>query len=273
MTTVRMGHQQKFSYAGTSVMGWCTVAKHETHLERDGMRGTRTHESLDVALGTNTSSGQIICNPTNAELNLFELYAIGAAGTPAETIGEAPLIIDKGDDVYTYANTQVDRLTMRGRKGDLLELTMDMEARSESATGSAPSEPADAALFAFSNITFSYSGTGYEIEGFELVVDNALVKDRFANSRTRLDMPEGDRIVTLRTEHTWSSNTSGLYAAVVAGAAGVLTISDGTNTRTYTFGRLQAPLNSPEVRDKGPIPFTMDWVARKVSTTPEIKRT
>lgn len=265
MTAPYMGHQQKFSFAGTSVMGFCTMAKTETHLEREGMRGTRSHDTDDVVQGTNTSSGQIILNPTNTELNLFEEYFIGAGGTVDESLGEAPLIIDKGNDVYTYDNTQVDRATYTGRKGELLELTMDCEARKERAVGSSPTAPTSAACFAFSDITFNYSAQNYEIEAFELVIDNALVKDHFANSRTRHDLPEGDRIVTLRTEHSWSSNTNGLYDLALAGAAGILTLSDGTNSRVYTFGNIKAPAESPQVRDKGPIPFIINWVAR-VST-------
>jgi len=268
-----MGSQQTFSYAGTSFMGWCTMAKRTVHLERDGTRGSRSHDVDDVTGGVNTCSGQIIINPTNTELNVFETYFLGASGVVTETLGEAPLIVDKGNDVYTYANTQVDRATYRGRKGELIELTMDMEARSESATGSAPSAPTTATPFAFSEITFSYNSTAYEVEGFELTIDNMLVKDRFANNKDRLDLPQADRVVTLRTEHVWSSNTTGLYGLAVAGAVGVLTLNDGTNTRTYTFAKLQAPTEGPEIRAKGEIPFVMNWVARADGATKEIART
>ena len=86
MTTPQQGHQMTFSVGGTSMMGWCPVGKRAVHLERDGMRGTRSHEVDDVATGPYTVGGQIIINPTNTELVKLDTYAIGAGGTVDETL-------------------------------------------------------------------------------------------------------------------------------------------------------------------------------------------
>jgi hypothetical protein len=196
--------------------------------------------------------------------------AIGAGGTVAETLSEFAVVVDKGADVYTYANCKVNRLTLSGRQGELINLTLDVEGLTESATGSSPSEPTSATPYWFDDVVLTIGGTAYEVEAFELVVDNAIITDRFQMNATRADLPEGDRMVTLRTEHSYSTNTSGLHSVAVAGSNCTLVLADGTTTRTYTFAKLQSPDNGPEVGGKGPIPLIKNWTARKDGATKEI---
>ena len=273
MTTVYTGEQQTFSIAGTSVMGWCTVGKHGTHLERQGTRGTRSHDIDDVVEGPYTVSGQIILNPTNTELNLLEPFIIGAGGTVDEALGEFAIVQDLGDGVRTYANCKITRASYTGQQGGLLLLTCDVIGRTESATGSAPSEPASATPFAFDDITLTLAASAREVKEIEMVIDNALVADRHNQNQTVIDQVETDRIVTLRTVHDWSSNTVGLYGQAVGGAAGTLVLNDGTNTRTYTYGKLQVPDETPVLQAKGPIDLTLNMTSRKDGATKEIART
>ncbi len=274
MTTVYLGHQQTFSIGGTNTFGWCTVGKHATHLEREGTRGTRSHDIDDVVEGTNTVSGQIILNPTNTDLNLIEPFVIGSGGTVDEALGNTSIVVDRGNDVYTYANCKFSRMTLSGRQGELLRLVCDVVGRSEAATGDAPAEPSSATPFAFHDTTsLTLAGTARETKEFEMVIDNMMITDRFNHNQTVIDHPEGDRVVTLRTVHDWSDNTSGLYGQAVGGATGALVLSDGTNSRTYTFGKLQVPSESPPLSDKGPMELTLDMTARKDGATKEIART
>lgn len=271
MTAPYMGHQQTFSVSGTSTYGFCTLAKRATHLERQGIRGTRSHDVDDVVEGPYTVNGQISLNPSNTELAALDVRAIGAGGTVAETLSEFAVLVDKGADVYTYANCKVNRMTLSGRQGELINLTLDVEGLTESATGSSPAEPSSATPFWFDDVVLTIGGTAYEVEAFELVVDNALLTDRFQMNESRADLPEGDRMVTLRTEHSYSSNTSGLHTVAIAGSTGTLVLNDGGgNSRTYSFGKLQAPNDGPEVASKGPIPLVKNFVARKDGATKEI---
>ena len=276
MTVPYLGHQQTMSIGGTNTVGFSSVAKHAVHLEREGTRGTRSHDVDDVAQGPYVVSGVFRTNPTNAFLNVIETYAIGASGTLAESLTDFTHIVNKGAAIQSYANCKVDYYVLRGRAGGLLETEVGIEGLAES-TGSDPAEPADLAPFIFSDITFTYAGNPYEIEGFELRIDHQLVKDRFQNKTYRTDLPEGDRIVTLRTEHSYSSNTSGLYNLAVVGAIGTLVCTGNTGaaavTRTYTFAKIQAPAEGVEVNNKGPIPLVVNWVARADGATDEVVRT
>lgn len=271
MTAPQMGHQQTFSIGGTSMMGWITVGKRAVHLERDGMRGTRSHDVDDVATGPHTVDGQIIINPTNTELVALDLLAIGAGGTVDETLTEFAIIKENGSNTYTYSNCVCDRFTLRGSQGGLWEVTMDVVGRTETEAGSAPAEPASALPLAYSGGTaLVLQGSAREVESVEMVIDNAVIKDRFQHSITVTDTPTADRTVTLRTTHSLSTNTNDLYDQALAGAVGTLAVTDGTSTRTYTFGKLQVPAEPKEVRGKGPLPLNLNMVARKDGATKEI---
>jgi hypothetical protein len=254
-------------------MGWCTVGKHGTHLERDGTRGTRSHDVDDVVEGPYTVSGQITVNPTNTELNLLETYIIGASGTVDEVLSNFSLVVDRGNGVYTYAGCKISRASYSGRQGELLTLTCDVIGTTEAASGSRPSEPSSTTPFAFDDIALTLAASSREVKGIEMVIDNAMVPDRFNHNQTVIDQPETDRNVTLQTVHDWSSNTSGLYGQAVGGASGTLVLNDGTNSRTYTYGKLQVPDESPPIQAKGPIDLTLNMVARKDGATKEIART
>lgn len=276
MTTPYMGHMQRFGIntgSVTSMFGFCTVGKHGTHLEREGTRGTRAHSNTDVIDGPYTVSGQIIINPTNTDLSLLETYIIGASGAVTNTLGEFHVVIDRGNDVYTYSNCKITRAVYSGRQGELLRLVCDVIGKTESATGTRPSEPTTATPFAFDDITLTLASSAREVEEFELVVDNHMIPDRFQHQQTVTDIPEADRTVTLRTVHSWSTNTSGLYSQAVGGSEGSLVLNDGTNTRTYTFGKLQVPDESPPLADRGPMMLTLNMVARKDTDSMEIART
>lgn len=275
MTTVYTGATNcRFSVAATNCVGWCTVGKHGTHLERVGTRGTRSHSNNDVIDGPYTVSGQIIMNPSNTELNLMETYIIGAGGTVDEVLGSFSLVVDRGNDVYTYAECKITRASYAGRQGELMLLTCDVIGTTEAATGTRPAEPASAAPFYFDDIVLTLAATAREVKELELTIDNVMVADRFNMNETVIDQPETDRNVTLRTVHDWSSNTSGLYGQAVGGAGGSLVLADGTSTRTYTFGMLQVPDESPPFQDKGPLDLTLNMTARKAgTTTKEIART
>ncbi len=271
-TVVYMGAQQTFSFAGTSLFGFCTVGKHGTHLEREGTRGTRSHDIDDVVSGANTVSGQIIMQPSNTELNLLEPYIIGSGGTVDEGLSNASLLIDRGNAVYTYSNCKISRAVYTGRQGELITLTCDVIGRIETVAGSAPSEPTSATPFWFDDIVFTLQATAREVKEFELVVDNMMLTDRFNQNATVIDQPEQDRVVTLRTVHDHSSNTASLYGEGIAGAAGTLAWSGGGD-RTYTFGALQVPDESPPLADKGALQLTLNMTARKTNGAKEIART
>ncbi len=103
-----------------------------------------------------------------------------------------------------------------------------------------------------------------------MIIDNA-IDAKFRNSLTATDLTEADRVVTLATSTPFNSASDGtLYEQALAGAAGALTITDGTSTGTFTFGKLQVPAESPTVESKSEFLLDLNMVARKDGSTMEI---
>jgi hypothetical protein len=108
---------------------------------------------------------------------------------------------------------------------------------------------------------------------FELAIDNRLVTDRFMNSITVVTLPEGDRMITLRTTHAWASQNTDLYNQALAGAAGALAFSNGGSSTAFNFGALQVPAESPGTAGKQEILLRLNMVARKTGSTLELSVT
>ena len=105
---------------------------------------------------------------------------------------------------------------------------------------------------------------------FELAIDNRLVADRFMNSTTVTDIPEGDRMITLRTTHAWAAANTDLNDQALAGAAGTLLFTNGGYSTAFGFATLQCPAESPVVAGKQEVPLVLNMIARKSGSTSEL---
>lgn len=261
-----------------------SIAKRGAIVEREGIRGIRGHQSDDTRTGPYSVAGQLVLEPTPEDLAIWLPRILGAAavGTAydlAETLPSFTLAVDRVAKVFTYAGCKVDRATFSGSSGGLLRLSMDISAQSESVgnAGTFPSLTAGITKpYIFSgDPVLTLQSAAREVSQFDLTIDNALVKDRFMNSLTIINLPEGDRVVSLNTTHpyaagTGTTGTTDLYAQALAGAAGTLVFTNGGYSTTFTFGTLQVPDNSPTVQSKAEIPLQLQMIARRAGTTPEL---
>jgi hypothetical protein len=103
------------------------------------------------------------------------------------------------------------------------------------------------------------------------VIDNALVKNRFMNSTTVVNLPPGDRMVTLQTTHAWATANTDLYDPPLAGFDGAtLAFSAGSHATTFTFGCLQAAAQSPTAAHLAENYLTVHWSVRQTGGTKEV---
>lgn len=285
MTTASMGHQAKLATDPSSSTVTqpfeyqsCTIGKKATILDTAGIRGTRSHQSDRSRAGVYVVSGQLVMQPTHADLAIWLPRILGAApsGTTyalAETLPTFYLVEDRVAKVFTYSGCKVNRAVFSGSQGGFLTLTMDIEGLTES-VGNAGTFPSlsltDAGPYIFSDLTLTLQSASREVKDFELTIDNQLVTDRFMNNTTRVNLPEGDRIITLRTTHAYASGNTDLYAQALAGAAGTLALAANTKTSSWAFAALQVPDNAPVVQGKGEIPLVLQMIARMTSTTKEL---
>jgi hypothetical protein len=265
-----------------------SIVKRGVIVERQGLRGTRSHVADDSRVGPYTVSGELVLEPTPQDLAIWLPRILGGApagSNPvayplAETLPSFTLAVDRVAKVFTYAGCKVNRAVFQGSQGGLLRLFLDIVAQSETvgAAGTFPAlTPSVTQPYIFSDLALTLASAAREVRQFELMIDNALVTDRFMNSLTITSAPEGDRAIGLRTVHAWAPGSTDLYAQALAGAAGTLELTNalgGTPPTGYqtvfTFATLQVPDRSPNAPGRQEVFLNLEMMARKVSGTAEL---
>lgn len=248
-----------------------SLVKRQTHVEFDGMRGTRSHLGENVSLGPSTVGGQIVMHPTPTQLANLLPRILGAAASDdtyalAETLPSFQVQIDRQTKVFTCTDCKVNRAVFRSSNRGPLELTLDIEGLTETvaAAGSFPTLTLGALQpYMHHQATIALAGAAREVERLEVTIDNHLLLDRFNNSLTRTALPEGDRVVRLACDCPFSADEADLYNLAVSGAPGSVTWISGSRSLTFSFARLQAPDHSPRAAALNrPIPLRLEMVAR-----------
>lgn len=246
---------------------------------REGLRGTRSEFADDSRVGPMTCGGTIELQPSPADLDKWLPRILGAApsGTTfalAETLPSFKQVIDDAVKVTSYLGCKVNRAVFRGTKGGIMDLSLDLIGKSESvgAAGTFPSLSASLALpYIFSDLTFTFDGTPYPVESFELTVDNGLIGERFFNELTIVDLPEGDRQITLDVTLDYlAANHTAFYGLGAASKAGTLALAYGNVSTSFAFPALQLSAKMPDISSKGAIMFPLQFMARQTGSSKEI---
>ena len=251
-----------------------------SHIDPDGVRGTRSHISENVVEGLDDVSGSIVMYPTPDELDWLLPKILGTApsGTTyvlAETVPEFFVQFDRTINRFQYAGVKVARATFRSSEGQPLELTLDVVGKTE--TVSATAHPAltlsTQAPFVHHQAAVTLGGTGgRKVDDVVVVIDNGLLTDVYRNSQTRDVIPEGDRIVTLDCTVPYNATEEDLYDQAVAGAAGIVAYTNGGLSLTFTFGALQVAPASPVIPGRtGELILPLSMTARKSGSTMELE--
>lgn len=270
-TTAIMGHQALMSFNGTAMeFNSTTLKKTGTLIERDGIRGTRSRNINDVRTGPYSVGGNVVMEPSAANLNALMVLALGANGAVGETLTAFDVVLDRETNTVTYGGCVVNTATLRGSSGSTMELTLDLVGKTANTSGSV-SAPTVAVPFIFADCVLTLGNVAYEIMELVLTINNNLATDRFANTLTLTDIPAGERLVTLQTTHSYTNTNSVLWDIALAGptSPNTLAIGNGANTVTFTFGALQAAREDPDV-NKSELLLVKNWTARKSGNTNEI---
>jgi len=240
----------------------------QTHVGPDGIRGTRSRIAEGRRIASEFITGSLNLVPGLTEIDWFIEKILGgttAAGVTAvaETIPAFQVMIDRVAKLFTYTDCRVSRAIFAGSEGSNITLSLELEGETEvvAAAGGFPSLTLDTDNhFILSDCTLTLQSSARKFASFELVIDNLIAADRQLNSVTREELSAQDRAVSLTVSAPYTVNNVDLYDQAIAGAAGILAISDGTTTYTFDFGNVKVPAESPVVSGKTEImlPLTMD---------------
>ena len=264
-----IGARSKISIGGTTMeVLRSTMGAKQALIRRNGIRGDWAHLSTDQRLGPQHVGGTLEMEPSASELATIMGYAIAASGS---ALTDFTLTEAKDSTVFTYANTKISKAVISGTQGAAIKVTLDLVAKTESASGSAPTAASSGYPFVFSDITLTLT-SGRECHSFELTIDNKIDANRFLNALTMSYVQEMDREVHLRATLPYTSNNSDLYPMLIAGISGAtLAMTDcSNNTKTFTFGVLQSDNNAPEIPGKSEIMLPLAMVAGATGSTADI---
>jgi hypothetical protein len=252
----------------------------------EGIRGTRLHPVERLRQGRKTPGGTITLEPVVGELANLLKRCIGAVSTITYTVSDTQpaafeVWVDKVAKVHRYTSCRVDRARFHAVVGKPLELTLEVEALTESIGNAAsfPSlTPSLTAPYVLFDGVLTLAGSAVQVVEWECVVDWHLKKDRFVNSQTRTSLPSMDLTVSTRFVVPYTSDTTALYNGgdAVTGVTGNINFTvggagggaAGTNLK-FTYANLVFPAqrSSPIVASRDEILLTLAGEARKSSTT------
>lgn len=253
------------------------LKKRTAHAHDDGIRGTRDRYINRSRLVQSIVSGPIAMQPSITEIDWWVSRILGGVTgggitLVAETLPSFYAIWDSGDNVHEYTGCKVDRATLGGSAGQPLNLNVDIEALTEAVSGTFPAiSAATDSMFVASDVVLTLGGTAFEVESWQMIIDNMLIKDRFMNSLVRTELPESDRIVSLNCVIPYNTAAAALYADAVAGIEGVLAITGNGSTYTWTFGQLLAPKEGPEGNGRGELKLNLNFRAFNDGTNSSVK--
>lgn len=245
-------------------------------IRSQGTYGTRSYHKERTRVGNQVVAGtiEVEITPPLLVFLLPRILGADASGTTfalAETLPAFQIMIDRGTDVFTYADCVISKATFKGAAGGQVTLSLDILGVSETVGGSFPSltTPIDQP-YIFSDGALSLASTAYQMMDFELSVDNKC-EARWTNSNTATRIaPVNMREVALALTTPFTSTEYARYAPAIAGIAGSVTITNGTVSCLFSMVNLQAPPESPTVTSKGEVPMKLNYMASMSGTTKEL---
>lgn len=258
------------------------LGKTETRAQSEGIRGERSRFADQDRLVQRVVGGSLVL-PASTDLHDRWLTRIvqGTESTnvwiPAEVETPFGLCLSQFDDYFIYSDCQVNRATWRGSSGGLVTLTLDILGLTETQASSDPSSGNFDTTFPSATIatqqlrmgesTLNVASTEYEMEDFELTIDNFIVA-RYANSLDATCLVATDRMITLRT-------TLAACADLALHALGdetdptsvTLTLTNDSVSTAFVMANMYWPQNTPPVPGKQLLNHPITMEAKKVGTT------
>lgn len=189
------------------------------------------------------------------------------------------MMIDNVAEVNTYL-LRVNRATFESSPGQPVEMTLDVIGKTMTVESSGTFPTTVPAIDDSTRQYMMYDNTSgitvnsisYAIDRFSLTIDNKITPT-YMQGVTATDLEPADRMVMLGVETKYVSGTeTTLFTDNRAGTtrSGSISFTNGSNTFSFTFGKLLAPAESITVPNRNHLRFSLNYQAYGVSTTKEL---
>ncbi len=259
-----------------------TLQAKGTLIQSQTTLGTRFKDVGQTRKGPTSVDGDIVFEPTKTWFDAWLPRILGAAESSdnfavAETLPSFAAMVYRVNSTDTFLDGYANRLTLRATQGTSpVQATVNCMFLSSS-TGSPPSvaltySDAGDYPYVFTDSTVTLGGTAYQVTEWELVFDNMLQR-RFHNSVNATSICPGTASVTLRVKLDPNSTSviSAIKSVAETGIAGVVALTNGIASTTFTFGKLVKPDSLHSINQaSGPIDWDVTFEAKKDDTTPVV---
>jgi len=230
------------------------IKKRPTHFHAEGFKGQLAHRSEDTAESTYTVSGSMTIVPRVDDLEILLLAIFG--GTFAGNVLEPDVItdyfkaaLDREVKVFNYTGMRVSQATFTSSAGQPLRMQLQLEGK-DLTLGDADSFP-DLSYSVLTPImhhqaTMYFDGTARNFNNLNITVNNQLVMDRFFNTQSRTEIPQGDRTIQVSFDTPFTTSELDIYQLALAGVSSNILYTVGSYSLLFEFPLLQGPMEDPD---------------------------
>lgn len=239
-----------------------TFGMKEDLIDANGITGDRSRDVERVRPGLQRVNGQLVLEPTAAELILLAPWFMDGTSSGSgditfvlgNTAAERYVSVDRVSKVFVYDKVVVNRLTVSASQGEPLRFAFDLigaqETKNNAGTFPALSFDRTSAPFVFSD----FGLTGITINGvnctprsFSFTIDNRCSPDRFFTSLYQVGQLALDRQTTLELELPYDTVHEALYGAGASGVVANVHATNGNQKLQFNFTALAFPRMTPNV--------------------------
>lgn len=252
----------------------------------DVIVGSRTVPSERARRGPQLTRGIIDVPVSPLELDTLLPMILGAVEATnvfavAETVPTFAALIDKVSRRYQYTDGVVDKATFHavqsgpGAPPNFIVLRMECLFKDEDAATNAAYPSLTLGLttgyipYVFEDSVLSLATVAKEPMAWTIGINN-FIDQRYVASLTPVTNCPARRRVTLSAKFAADTDHVALRNVATAGVAGAIVVTNGSLSTTFDFACLQAPRKTPIITGHTESDFTVNFVARGLSTTKEI---
>lgn len=280
-----MGYAARMTIGGNAVeFISADVAEMIDIIEDEGIRGTRSHTLERLAFGNIHVGGSVLFEPTPAELAFLLPLVTGSSTTAVlltDALADVTVVIDTVTKLYTFV-VRASAAHFSGEPGKKIQLKIDFVGKTlvvgnGGSLSAAPDITARPYVFTDAGSGITIGGSAYNIDKFELSIDNKIEPTFMGFSRSATDLEPTDRVVTLSVQTKYTSTEKGLLDLTQAGpviasplsASLAFTNSVTSNVVSFSFAALVAQSKSVVIPNKKHLRLPLNYRSYKASTTLE----
>ncbi len=221
----------------------CDFGSDTSHRVPEGMRGDRSLREQSVVEGTISAEGTVVLEVRPDDIEAWLPRILGSNTDVAATVTAFSCHVERSAECNLYSACKVDRATFTASSTQNLRMSLDIVGTAETAVAfpSIAATLSDLQPYVLHQAVITIGGNTYAGDNLEIVVANNLLRDRFFNTQTRTEIPEGSREVTLSLDNPFNSDDTELYTIDRDGLAGNVKFTNGNYSITFTFANLKMP--------------------------------